>query len=359
MNEFSITVTKDQLAQVGKAFAPFKKDDIRLSFAKSNLVFETSELAHTGRITLGNESVKDEYLDTAFFVSKGVLAKIEAVMQETATIKFTADDKGIWTAMSVAIKGNEINAGLPIFEELIDNAYTEQQSEGIDAERLANALKAVESAVIPQSETLACMQLSKELTFGSTKSICIVSNFLQNLTIKVSEDFRRHLANATKLGSQVLLVLAKDSRDRDCVVVKVENVEYKTPLAPHRLPDMSRLVQGQQFTAQVDTQTIQESIRCLSIPLMDADAELIIKLADNTLDLSIFDISGRYSGSKVPVTTSDTEGRVAVQIKSLASVLSPLEASAKLIAGTNSDNDVTVLVLEDSSKKIYLATNVE
>lgn len=228
MTEFVIEVTKDQLSAVGKAFVPFKKDDIRLSFTQNNIVFETSELGHTGKIVLGSESVTTDMLSISFFVSKSVLAKIESVMQETARLKFTQDGNGTWTALSVDIKGDDINVGLPIFDEDIDSAYTKESEESIDSEKLATALKAVECSVIPQGEILACLTLGTELTFGSNKSICVVSDMLKNIQVKVSEDFRKHLANLTKIGNSIQIILGKGTHSNDVVVFKVENVEYKT-----------------------------------------------------------------------------------------------------------------------------------
>lgn len=360
MTEFTITVTKDQLSAVGKAFIPFKKDDIRLSFIKDNIVFETSELGHTGKITLGSDSVKEEMLDISFFVSKSVLAKVESVMQESARLKFTQDGNGTWTAMSVDIGGSDdINIGLPIFEEEIDTAYTKESDESIDSEKLASALKAVECSVIPQGEILACLSLGTELTFGSNKSICVASNMLKNIQVKVSDDFRKHIANLTKIGTSVQVILGKGTRSNDVVVFKAENVEYKTALAPHRIPDMSRFATSKQCEFSIDIQALQDSITRISIPLMDADAPLIAKLNNGQLELSVFDIQGRHSGSKVPVTTSDTEGRICVQIKSLASVLTPLESTTKITASTNQEGDVVAIILEDSNIKTYLATSIE
>lgn len=357
--EIEIEVTKDQLVQLGKAFTPFKKDEIRISFAHSNIVFETSDLAHTGRITFGSESVKDEYIGTEFFVSKGVLAKIESVMQETAKLVFIADDSDTWTAMHVTIKGDKIDIGLPIFEEIIDNAYTPVETESINAEKLATALKSAECAVISQGETLAHLSIEKELTFGSNKAITIVHNMLENISVKVSEDFRKHLLNLTKLGESIEFIKAKDSRDADVIVAKTENIEYKTPLSTHRLPDLSKLATRTNAVFKVDIPTLQESLARISIPLMDSDATLTLKISKEQLELSVFDLQGRYSGSKIPISSDTEDARVGVMIKTLMSVLPSLDATTSITLGANDNGNTTALVFEDSKQKTYMAVSVE
>lgn len=360
LKEIVVEVTKDQLSAVGKAFLPFKKDFIKLSFVESNLVFETSELGHTGKITLGNESVRDEFVGVSFFVSKSVIAKIEAVMQETAKLRFKNDGE-VWMEMVAEVKGDNINIGLPIFEEAINTTYTKLKEETIDSEIIVEALKNAEYSVVPNSETLACVEIGKQLTFGSSQSIVVIDNILQDLTLKVAEDFRKHITNIAKLGDKTTFIQAQNEKEQPFVVVRVENVEYKTAQAPHRLPDMSKLVQGKQAKFKIDIPTLQESLARISIPLMDADAEMIMTIKRDKLELSIFDIQHRHSGSSIQVVVDEAQDnpRANVNIKAIMSVANGLNADTTITIGTNTNGDVTALVLEDSKQKTYLATNIE
>lgn len=360
LTELSVEMSREQLVAVNQAFVPHKKDFIRISFIESNIIFEGVDTANGIKITIGNESVRDEFVGISFFVSKFVFEKLESTMQDKVKLTFKFDGQ-VWHTLFAEVKGDTLQIGLPIFDEVIDNEYETEQSESIATDTLAEALKCVEASVVPMSETLACMELGKELSFGSSASLAIYNKLELNMQTKIAEDFRKYVANMCKLGSTITIENGKTATGKHIIAFRCENVEYISNRPAHQLPDMTQLVTGGIAEFKVQISELKESLERLSIPLMGADAEVVMVVEGDHLTISVYDIQHRLSTSKVGITDTagEAHARASVNIKALLSVISVLEKEASVKYGTNSDNEVTALVFDDSKQRTYLVTNIE
>lgn len=361
LKELQVEITKDQLLALNKAFIPHKKDFVKMSFVDSNIVFEGIDQANTTKITIGNESVKPEYIGISFFISKAIFAKLEEVMGEKAKFIFEFDGQ-IWHTLKVEIKGDTLQIGLPIFDEVIITGYEVITQEQVSAETIVEALRCVEASVVPNSEVLACMEIGKKVTFGSSQSIATYNKqVMQTLETKITEDFRKYLANLCKIGDMITIINGKSTDGKSIVVLKCENVEYMSILSAHRLPNMENLVTGSLSKFKIQIAELQDSLARLAIPLMDEDAEIVMVVEGTNLVLSVYDLQHRHSGSKVAIVeaTGEQHARASVNIKALTSVISVLENDTEVQYGTNPENEVTALIFDDSKQRTYLVTNIE
>lgn len=361
IKEFSIDMSREQLIAVNQAFIPHKKDFIRMSLVESNIIFEGIDTANQIKITIGNESVRDEYVGIQFFISKFVLDKLESTMQDKVKLSFQHDGS-VWHTLIVDIKGDKIQIGLPIFDETIDTGYTAEAEETINAEALAEALRCVEASVVPHSETLACVEFNKTIQFGSSASLSIYNKpVLKTLKTKIAEDFRRYVNNLCKIGTNITIMNAKNTAGSSVVVFKCENVEYISILPAHRLPDITNIVTGKVSEFKVQIAELKEALERLSIPLMGNDAETIMIAEGNHLSIQVYDIQNRLSYAKVDITETDGDdhARVNVNIKSLINIISVFENDTKAQFGINKNKEVMALVLEDSKQKTYLVSNID
>lgn len=355
LSEIKVEVSRDQLSAVLKAMSPFRgEDNIRLTFIPSNLVFEAEELGVTGKITIGNESVTDDMVGTQMFLSKGVLNQIYSNMPNTSTFVFK-NDGNTWSEFTVNIAGDLINIGLPIFDKVINTDYTPAKSETILSEVFDRALGRVEASLVSNSSPLGCVHISKQLKFGSGRSLSIYRELAKEIDVKVSPDFRRYMSAIFKVGGNTEVIVTEDGS----VVFKSENVEYKTSPVSHTIPDLSSILDPESVSEFIcGLENLKASLNRLAIPLAGSDMSVTLSITGDKLKLEVFDLQGRKSESEIALVSYKGEGTCRVSINDLRQVIGVMEQDAVIKLRKADDDEVVMLELSDKLQDLYLSTEV-
>lgn len=354
--QVALELSKDQLSNILKCVAPFRdEENVKISFAGSNAIFEVESMGNTGKITIGSESITPEHADVEFFIAKQILASVYQNMPNACKFIFYHDGE-TWASASVNIAGDDINLGLPIFDKEIRTDFTLTDSEDMLSEKLAEALKRTEVSNIQSGAPAGAIEVGKELVSGTSLSVSRYKKLLKNLHLKVSPSFRPHLNQICKFGGMVKIGVT----DNNEAVFISENVEYKTGLLPHGIPDLEQILAGQNSRFRVGIQHLIDALSRLSIPLMGEDAELYITAEDKNIKLEIFDIQNRKSESVLRAVDLEGGGKAMVNINSLKQVASAFDDDAIISfrVAEGDDEAVVALVIEDDLQIAYLQANI-
>lgn len=356
--EIVLELSKDQVQSILKFANPFRtEDNIRVSFIADNIVFEMEEIGNTGRLTMGSPDVKAEFVGDHFFLSKAILSSIYQNMPNVVKFTFRNDGEQ-WVDFTVNIGGDEINAGLSILEKEINNDYKVKEQENILSEILSDAIVKTSTALVKEADPLGVIEMGETMNYGSIEALSMYKDFLKTLKAKVTPSFRGYLSNICKFGGTVTIINTEAGE----VVVKCENVEYKTYSVNHQIRNLEEVVPTRKVMFRAGIENLNEAISRLSIPLMGANSELFMTVKDKTLTLEVFDIQNRRSESKITLTGVENEGKASALINTISSVIGSFQSDATIEFRTTDDEDdgeIRTLVIEDSKMKTYVMTVVD
>lgn len=360
VNEFNLTLTKEQLGQILRAISPFRSEEyVKLSFVTDNIVVETDDIGVTGKIILGNANITDSMVGISLFLNKSLLNSLNGNITDACTITFKNDGE-IWSEATVEIQGDKINVGLPMFEKEINTSWESTgKEESILSEFVDKAITLTGSAIFKDVTTMGSIVLGKEFITGTEVTQAFYKKFFKNLEVYISPIFKPFLHNLTRLGATIHVIDAGDT-----VVFKTENVEYKTMKLSNKL-DVKAILAGYEENLickfRLSSTNLLNSLNRLSIPLFGADTNLFMKVVGDKLIVEILDIQNRKSKSEIAIVGNDKEDIMAqVSIHQMAQVLSSfVEADITLLGDSDTPDTPVCIKVEDETHTIYLMAQID
>lgn len=360
-SEIVIEFSKDQIQAVLKMLSPFRGEEmVLLRFEKDNIIFEIEQMGNTGKITLGSESVKPEYIGKRIFIKVDVLHKIHGNMPNVCEVRFKHDGEA-WYELSLTLDGDNINIGLPIFDKDIDTAYVAGERETVLSEVFEDALRRTNSAMVSGASIIGFFKIGKSVVSGTDVSLAIYNGVFNKIESIVSPGFRPFLNNICKISGNVTMIKDKEGSN---VIFQSENVEYKTYCIQSSFnPEEDIKEYAKEVVAKFNAglESVRNSCSRLSIPLTE-DTELFIDVGGSNSQplMKVFDIQNRMSNSKITITAQEGEGSARVSIGKFSQCISQFKdvMTVAFHSDGESKDIVSALSMEDDKFKVFLLATI-